>query len=204
MNKLLVLAAFLLPAAAFAQHDADTAAQRSRIAAERAKAESVFREREKSCYGKFGVNDCLKEARERRRAVIADLRRQEISLNDSERKRRGIERLRANEERERKDPADRAKAVEQQGERDARAKDKSTGRAERSAAEPGRVAKTQEAQRQRAAELAQARVQREKDAAENVARREKNEKEAEERKAALAKRMAERKKPAASALPTPP
>lgn len=105
MNR---LPAFLLPLVlalpALAQ-DAGAAAERQRIQAERARAESVFAAEEKICWGKFAVNDCIDAAKSRRREALADLRRQEISLNDADRKRKAAERLREIEERKAQQPA---------------------------------------------------------------------------------------------------
>lgn len=74
-------------------------AQRTRIAGERNRAQLTFDEHETRCYQRFAVNDCLREARNLRRDVLADLRRQELSLSSAEAKRKGAESLRRLEER---------------------------------------------------------------------------------------------------------
>ncbi|HSV35974.1 MAG TPA: hypothetical protein VLI46_10485 [Ramlibacter sp.] len=109
MNKpLLFLAAVVLSFAAGAQES--DSAERARIGAERVRADAAFRAEEKVCYTRFAVNDCLKAAQSRKREVLADLRRQEVALNDAERRRKAGERLRASEEkqRERAEPPARA------------------------------------------------------------------------------------------------
>jgi len=99
MTKLLLcLAAAVLQVAAFAQDVRDAPAQRARIAAARQQVETTFGAQEKACYGQFAVNDCLDDARARRRTALADLRRQEIVLNDAERRQRAAGRQRELEE----------------------------------------------------------------------------------------------------------
>jgi colicin import membrane protein len=52
-----------------------------------------------ACYQRFAVNDCLLDSRRARREVMADLRRQEVSLNDAQRKRRAAEQLLRSDEK---------------------------------------------------------------------------------------------------------
>ncbi len=77
-----------------ADHDTDVATERARIKVEQAQVQSRFAREEAACYQRFAVNDCLQEARAHQRAALNDLRRQEIALNDVERKRKGEERIR--------------------------------------------------------------------------------------------------------------
>ena len=74
--------------------------ERARIAAERAQIEKRFAGEEAQCYRKFGVTDCLQESRKRRRQDLGDLRRQELSLNDADRKRRAADQVRKGEEKQ--------------------------------------------------------------------------------------------------------
>ena len=69
------------------------AAEHARIRKERGDAQTRFLAQDVQCYQRFAVNDCLGEVRAQRRAVLAELRRQEISLNDTQRKRRAAEQL---------------------------------------------------------------------------------------------------------------
>lgn len=71
----------------------EVAAEHARITAERQQIEKRFAAEETACFQKFAVNDCRDASRARRRVEMADLRRQEISLNDAERKRKGAEQL---------------------------------------------------------------------------------------------------------------
>jgi colicin import membrane protein len=79
-------------------------AERARIDTERKQVEAKFKVEEAACYKKFAVNDCINEHRAVRRTALADLRRQEISLNDAERKRKGAEQIQRMEEKQ-KTPA---------------------------------------------------------------------------------------------------
>ena len=74
-------------------------AERARIENTRAQVHATFAVEHAACQQKFAVNSCLNESNARRREAIADLRRQEISLNDDERRRRGAEQVRRAEEK---------------------------------------------------------------------------------------------------------
>ncbi len=67
--------------------------ERARIASERKKIEARFTAEQTACYKKFAVTGCIDDSRAWRREVLADLRRQEILLNDAERRRKGGEEL---------------------------------------------------------------------------------------------------------------
>jgi colicin import membrane protein len=88
-----------------AVHALDAPAERTRIEAERRQVAQRFAAQEKACYGKFGVTDCIDAARKTRREALADLRRQEVALNDAERKDRAARRLRELEQRRRDESA---------------------------------------------------------------------------------------------------
>lgn len=75
------------------------AAEHARIDAARADKEAQTARAEAACYARFAVNDCLIKVRAERRIVLADLRRQEISLNDAARKRRAAQQLLRSDER---------------------------------------------------------------------------------------------------------
>jgi colicin import membrane protein len=208
-NLVLLLALSGLALACASQEAGSPADLGARIKADRAQVETIFRAEEKACYGKFAVNDCLNDARGRRRQALADLRRQEISLNDAERKRRAAERLRTIEERaspdgQRQDAQERDSAAAKHQRRDAQA---SRERADRAASEESRAAKA--AGRKAAAEQNKAtqNAQRTEAAAEaqrNLARHDERLKQAGQRKEKLEQRRAARKKPAAQPLPVPP
>ena len=71
-----------------------TDVERSRIGHERAAEMLRQQQVESACYQRFAVNDCLLESRVKHREVMADLKRQEINLNDRERRLRSSEQLR--------------------------------------------------------------------------------------------------------------
>ena len=69
------------------------AAEHQRIRSERAAATVRFAALDANCYQRFAVNDCLAVVRLQRREVLQDLRRQEISLDDAQRKRRAADQI---------------------------------------------------------------------------------------------------------------
>ncbi len=89
----------LLVAPAAAQTEADRvlalreSQQREWIVNTRAKHQAQFEAQEIACYQKFAVSGCLIDSRKTERDVMADLRRQEILINDMQRKRRGAEQI---------------------------------------------------------------------------------------------------------------
>jgi colicin import membrane protein len=204
---LLILPLWGCAFAALAQDGEPDAAIRSRIGAERKQVEAQFSAEEKACYNKFAVNDCLARAKSKRREAIAELKRQEVALDDAQRKRAAAERMRSIEEKSRpqsEDAARRAESAAEQQEREARAAEKRAERARTDASAPAiGAARTQETQRRQAEANAQ-RTRADKEAEENRKQYEQRQAEAEAHKAALNKRQAERNKPAASALPLPP
>jgi len=207
--------AAMLPALAAAQGPADTtAAERGRIAAERSRLEAEYHARERACWGQFAVNDCLSDARAQRRSALADLRRQEISLNDAQRKQRGAERVRAIEQRSAGPvPAPAASAPRlrnEQGQRDAKAAQRAAGQAARAAehsarATPGPLAHRRAGRvKDEMARREEERSRRAEQAARNAERRQALQQEAKERQEALQRRLAARHKPPARPLPVPP
>lgn len=68
-------------------------AERTRIAQVRAREEARFAQEHAACYARFAVNDCILKARARLRTVLDELRRQEVVLNDAERKRKALQQL---------------------------------------------------------------------------------------------------------------
>jgi hypothetical protein len=182
----------------------DEAAERARIAAERKQADERFAADEKACWRRFAVNDCIAEAKGRQRATLGGLRRQEIHLNDIERKRRAAERQgqideRQSPENQEREAQQRAQASQEQQQREARAAEKVVRRRQK------------EAEAQAAAEAAQRPKQPRSgptipasEAAANRRDFEKRLADAHERKVKAAQRQAERKKPPAQPLPVPP
>ena len=81
-----------VPTAGLATEKADIAAERARLAA-------GFKAEEAACYRRFLVNACLEEIRPRRAEAMAELRRQEISINEAERKAKGADQIQKIEEK---------------------------------------------------------------------------------------------------------
>lgn len=74
-------------------------AERLRISAERARLELKFAAESAVCYKKFLVNNCLDKIKIVHHEALADLRRQETSLDAEDRKARGAEQIRKTEEK---------------------------------------------------------------------------------------------------------
>lgn len=73
--------------------------ERARIGAERARLEAGFTAEEAACYKKFLVFNCLDAIKPRRREAMAELRRQEVLLDEQDRKARAAEQIRKTEEK---------------------------------------------------------------------------------------------------------
>jgi colicin import membrane protein len=175
------------------------ATERERLKAARSAIQARYAQEEKACQDRFAVNDCLDRARRTRNAALAQVRKDELALNEAERQRRAAERQEAVDERHsperlQAEEERRAKARAEQAEREERAAEKRAKRAARqdaAAASPAQGEK--EDKRPDAAEQAQ-----------NRARQDERAQEAEARKQRVIQRAAERRKPAASDLPVPP
>lgn len=74
-----------------AQGADDSSAQLARIAQERQAAEETYSRESLVCRERFDVNRCVDAAKAKRRERLADLKRQETSLNDAQRMKRGAE-----------------------------------------------------------------------------------------------------------------
>ncbi|AYQ29759.1 MULTISPECIES: hypothetical protein [unclassified Polaromonas] len=198
-----VLAQPAAPAEAAPTRDAE----RARIGAERARLEAGFLAEDAECYKKFAVNSCLGKVNERRREAMGDLRRQELILNDEERRIRGADQIRKTEEKQSpeklQEAADqRAKAVKEYESRLEREKKKIEDRA---ASQAGEQEKSEaSATRLKASqEKSQARSDRQTAAAEEAKKFSEKQKEAQERRAQHEKERLKEAKPPAKSLPLP-
>lgn len=168
--------------------------ERARIAAERQAADARYSQAEAACYARFAVNDCVNEAKAVRRETLADLRRQEISLNDDERLRKGAaqrQRLdeRSSAENQLRAAQQRARALE-----DAAARQERGARKAAAAAPAGVPVPTEQAAPPTAQPVPDA---------EAIRKRQDKLEEARARKERLEKRRLERTKPPAKPLPVP-
>lgn len=143
-------AAFLvllgLAAATWAADESQqVAAERARITAERARVDADFQAAQKACYQKFSVSGCIDDARARRATLLGDLRRQEISLNDDQRKARAADRLKELDQKQadeaRKQAEAAARGAEQSASRERRVQENAAKAQERAAKAEGRTAK---------------------------------------------------------------
>jgi colicin import membrane protein len=171
--------------------DASITAERARLKAQRNKVEAEFTAQEKACYGKFAVNDCLDAARAKRRDAVGDLRRQEIALNDVQRKRNAAERRHSIDEKN---------AAQREREETAAPKAPDPQRALHSTE---RKPRDKEVVQKRQAEIDQAKHRRDAEAAKNAREHEEKLLQAREREERVKKRLAEKKKPPASSLKDP-
>jgi hypothetical protein len=99
---------------------------RQQIQEARSAEETRFSVQERACYERFAVNDCLKQVRAKRRLALDDLRRQDIFLNDLERRKKGSDQLELIQEKSspqklEESNASRLDAVKAQQEREANA-----------------------------------------------------------------------------------
>jgi hypothetical protein len=63
------------------------------IEAVRVREGANFNAQDAACYERFAVNDCLKKVQTKRRALMADLKRQESALHSRERHQQGVDAL---------------------------------------------------------------------------------------------------------------
>jgi colicin import membrane protein len=188
----------------------EVAAEQARIASERQRIEQRFADEEVACFQRFAVTDCRDASRARRRVDMADLRRQEIALNDAERKRKGAEQLLRMEQS--------AAAIDQPPvaagtttprsavSAPVRIRVPTEPRPRPDAAEAAQAARKATAENKlRSAQQEQAaRARRAAAAADAPARYTQKQQEAADHKAAIVQRNAARTKPRAAPLPTTP
>jgi colicin import membrane protein len=181
--------------------------ERARIGSERVRLEAGFLAEDAECYKKFAVNSCLGKVNERRREAMGDLRRQELLLNDEERRIRGGDQIRKTEEKQSpeklQEAADqRAKAVKDYESRLEREKKKAEDRAATKAGEQGN-SEASAARLKGSQEKSQARNDKQATAAEEAKKFSDKQKEAEERRAQHEKDRLMQTKPPAKSLPLP-
>ncbi len=218
MKKLIVLAGFAVLILAGAQARAESVddsnyeqlrdAQRARIQMERDQAKTVLAGDEVLCYQKFAVNDCLRKARAVRREALADLRRQEVSLNTQEAKRKAaIQVSRIEEKSSLKSLNDELVRLEEaQIQMQERERVFNSKTADRALLEDQAEARQAEA-RDRMQKAAHAQQDRATKAAAAAAEQEiydKKQREAQLREVQRQKRLADVKKPEPAPLPLPP
>jgi colicin import membrane protein len=197
-------------------------AERTRIASERAGLLSAYQTQQQACYQKLAVTPCLTQARDEHNEKMRDLKRQEVALDDVQRKRKAAERMRIIDERnspeaQLKEAERRGRAIEQakqresnrvekEQEREAKKMDASAVSPIREEAAP-KPAITAQGKSSKAAETKLPPEQRPGQAAKSAQSQQaaaQREKAAQERKEKAEQREAQRKKPASASLPVPP
>ena len=182
-------------------------AQREAISVERSRLETGFLTEDAACYKKFAVNSCLGKVNTRRREAMADLRRQEILLNDEERRIKGEAQIRKTDEKslpeKQQEAADRrVKAAEDYQGRLEREKDKRQERAtmqsNEKAVHEANVEKLLGQQKKN-----QARADKQAAAAEEAQKFNQRQKQAQERRAEHEADQLKRVNPPAKPLPLP-
>lgn len=175
----------------------DLRAEQARIDRERASAQARQAEEEAECRRRFVVTSCLDNTRRKWQPVLAELKRQEIALNDADRKQRAADQQRRLDEKvspqaQEEAAQRRVQALADHEARQSRAAEKAGGpapagkpRDPTSATDRGGADLT----REQADANAQAHARRVQ--------------EAQERKERARERQAERSKPPASSLPVP-
>lgn len=203
------------PAASQPKPQTEADIERARIQARRAEVEARFAAAQKTCRAKFAVTDCVLDAQHERNEALHELRRQEIILNDADRKARAAARQREIDERnspehQRQAEERRKQALADQKARDARAAqkaaDKARSDAEHEAKNPHLKIAPGERGPQGQAREPHANKPNGPTAAEATANKEAYEqrvKEAEAHRREVEERVAKRAKPAASGLPIP-
>ncbi len=191
---------------AFAQTSND--AEHLRISKERAALEAGFKLEEAVCYQKFLVNNCLDDVKIRRREAMADLRRQEISLNDQERKAKGAEQVqkteeKASPEKQQAEADRRAEAVRDFDARMARERQKNADRLKLESNEKSNL-ETAAAKAKGVQSKQAGRTAKQAAAAEEVKKYNERLEKAKERQARIAKDKASQTNPSANPLPAPP
>lgn len=82
-----------------AQTPSEIESMRQDIATQRSVVEHSYTATLRDCYQQFAVNDCLISARQYRSAALAEIKRQEVVLNDDDRKRKAAAQVRKIEEK---------------------------------------------------------------------------------------------------------
>lgn len=205
MKKWIVSALLLASCYGHAQTSSD--AERLRISTERSKLQAAAALEDTACYKRFLVNSCLEAVKVRRRDALADLRRQEIVLNDEARKTKAAEQLQKIQDKlapeKLQQAADkRAQDVKDFENRMARDTRKT---ADREALQAGEKAKSEAgaARIKSQQDKEPARIAKQAAAAEELKKYNQRQEQAKERQARYAKDQASPDKAAAKPLPAP-
>jgi colicin import membrane protein len=192
-------------------------AERQRISQERTNLNAILAKKRTDCYQQLAVTPCLNEARDLHNDKMRDLKRQEVSLNDTKRKRAAAEQLRSLDERnspkaQLAQSQRRGRALEASAKREKSRQEREIKREAQQAntastqAAPDTVAAKQVPKPQGKARKEPQKLKRPVDATQIESKRlqaAKREQSAQEHRAKMQAREAKRKKPAAKPLPVP-
>lgn len=183
-------------------------AERARIQQERDALELSFQGEETACYQRFAVTDCMVKIRAVRREALADLRRQEISLNSTEAKRKAAEQIarleqKSSQQAQADEAARVAEAQAAQIERQRVFDEKTAERLVTAAEEAARLKDVREREARRAEALAD-RTAMKSAAPDEQKKFDDKQLEAQQKKAGNLKKLAEPKDPKVKPLPAQP
>ena len=181
--------------------------ERQRISIERVQQEALLLRQDRACYERFAVNRCLGKVNVERRAIMADLRRQEVLLNVEERRARGADQLQKLDDKsslqiQQEDANRRAQAWQDYEARLVREQSKKADRQLRQGQDAANTATYQDRLKLEA-EQAQSRKAGQSQAAEEAQKYQNRVQEAQERKAARELQKQQATKPPAPSLPLP-
>ena len=181
--------------------------ERARISRERMQLEAGIAVDNAACYRKFLVNNCLSEVKERGRDLMADLRRQELLINEQERKARAADQVfkteqKASPEKQEEAAGRRAASLKEFDERMVRETQKSADRAIMQSNEKGNSDAAAERAKSNAAKVAP-RKQKQTVAAQEAKKYSERQEKARERQEQHDRNQAGQTSPPAKPLPRP-
>jgi hypothetical protein len=190
------------------QEKANNALERSKIAAERARLEAGFQAEETACKSRFVVNACLQEIRSRRNEAMADLRRQDLLINESDRKARAADQIQKTEEKSslerQQQRAEQEKKAQQETERRSERNDQRGQSQAKSAADASANVEAAQTRQQNSQSKAGEAKTRHEQAAANVQDAKVRSEKAAQNQAERDKRLKEKSNSTRKPLPAPP
>ena len=190
------------------QEKVNNALERSKIAAERERLEAGFQAEETVCKSRFAVNACLQEIRPRRNAAMADLRRQDLLINESDRKARGADQVQKTEDKSnlerQQQRAEQEKKAQQETERRSERNDQRGQSQAKSAADASANVEAAQTRQQNSQSKAGGAKTRHEQAAANVQDAKVRSEKAAQNQAERDKRLKEKSNSTRKPLPAPP
>jgi hypothetical protein len=190
------------------QEKVNNALERSKIAAERERLEAGFQAEETVCKSRFAVNACLQEIRPRRNAAMADLRRQDLLINESDRKARAADQVQKTEDKSnlerQQQRAEQEKKAQQETERRSERNDQRGQSQAKSAADASANVEAAQTRQQNSQSKAGEAKTRHEQAAANVQDAKVRSEKAAQNQAERDKRLKEKSNSTRKPLPAPP